>query len=185
LRPRLERAARLAAPADLNARILDAVDAEEERQRTVRRAGSAIAPRPHHRIPAWGWTAAAAAVVALLFWAASLDVPGGPKPSQTQFVAADGTVYSDAEVEAAAAEVEVALSVLSETMERTGRRLQHEMNTELREHLNDPLRQGFGRTLRGIPYLRPRSSEEHSGILIPPRDDAHRPLGVALPGERT
>ena len=81
----------------------------------------------------------------------------------------------------------MAMAMLGQTMQRTSQRLQQEMSTGVRETLNDSFRQGFGRTLNEIPYLSPSSTddEEHSGIPIPPRDELHRTLGVALPGERT
>ena len=83
-------------------------------------------------------------------------------------------------------EMEIAMALLGRTMQRTTQRLQQEMSEGVRDTLNDSFRQSFGKTLNQIPYLNPSNDdEEHSGISIPPRDDLHRTLGVALPGERT
>lgn len=191
VRPIFARAGQLPAPAALDQRILGAIDAETDSRpsRSRHRAYRIPTPRPLRAVPAWGWTAVAAAVVLILVWTGPLAQFGAsaPEPTATgQIVASDGTPFSESEVQAAAEEMEVALAVLSQTMQRTSALLQEEMNSTVREPLNDSFRQGFGRTLRDIPYLnRPDTSEEHSGINIPPRDALHRSLGVALPGERT
>jgi hypothetical protein len=188
MRPHFARMKEMGAGPELDQRILGAIDSEESadidsRPKTsyhqVRRNTS---PRPRRAIPAWGWTvAAAAAVVVLLVWSRPSEIsdPGAEAPVVAQS-------FSDAEVEAAAQEMEMAMAMLGQTMQRTSRRLQQEMNTGVRETLNDSFRQGFGRTVNQIPYLKPsNTTEEHSGIHIPPRDGLHRTLGVALPGERT
>ncbi|RKZ12584.1 hypothetical protein DRQ53_14585 [bacterium] len=194
LRPQFARMGELAARAALDQRILGAIDRETDAE-TDSRQGSrpnssrhrARRPglRPMREIPVWGWTAAAAAVVLLLVWTVpgGIDQPADPDPGVTTVVAQE---YSESEVQAAAAEVQIALAMLGQTMQRTSRRLQQEMSSGLYEPLNDSFRQGFGRTLHEIPYLnRSSEDEEHSGISIPPRDALHRTLGVALPGERT
>ncbi len=200
LRPQFARMGELAAHAALDQRILGAIEREAEAasrpdtrqvsnevsrpnssRHRVRRPGL----RPMREIPVWGWTAAAAAVVLLLVWTVpgGIDQPADPDPGVTTVVTQE---YSESEVQAAAAEVQIALAMLGQTMQRTSRRLQEEMNSGLYEPLNDSFRQGFGRTLHEIPYLnRSSEEEEHSGISIPPRDALHRTLGVALPGERT
>lgn len=185
LRPHFARMGELAAGNALDQRILGAIEtgAEPDSRPTsvhprVRRSPG---PRPFRAIPAWGWTAVAAAAVVLLVWTMPLgiDQPAGMDP----VVAQD---YSDAEVQAAAEEMQVALAMLGQTMQRTSARLQQEMNSSVRAPLDDSFRRGFGRTLHEIPYLNQTSDqEEHSGIPIPPRDEIHRTLGVALPGERT
>jgi hypothetical protein len=110
-------------------------------------------------------------------------VPTGVDDPETPVVAHG---FSDSEVQAAAEEMEMAMAMLGQTMQRTSQRLQREMSNGVRETLDDSFRQGFGRTLNQIPYLkRTPDDEEHSGIPIPPRDELHRTLGVALPGERT
>ena len=191
LRPLFARAGHMPAAAALDQRILGAIDADTDSrpERPHVRARRIPAPRPLRAMPAWGWTAAAAAIVVIFVWTgpfARLGATGPPPTDSRQFVASDGTPFSETEVEAAAMEMEMALAMLNRTMRRTSARLQQELNSEVREPLNDSFRQGFGRTLREIPYLkRPDTTEEHSGILIPPRDAQHRYLGVALPGERT
>jgi hypothetical protein len=185
VRPQFARMGRLAAPAELDQRILGAIDAEDgtdtdsrpmPSHHSVRRSPG---PRPRRTIPAWGWTAAAAAIVLLFVW----TIPSGIQDPEAPVVAHE---FSDTEVQAAAEEMEMAMAMLGRTMQRTSRRLQEEMNAGVRETLNDSFRQGFGRTVNQIPYLRPSNvDEEHSGIHIPPRDELHRTLGVALPGERT
>jgi hypothetical protein len=191
VRPLFARAGQLAAGTALDQRILGAIDAEPDSRpsRPRHRARRIPTPRPLRAIPAWGWTAVAAAAVLILVWSGPLNQFGASAPEPTgagQIVAHDGTPFSESEVQAAAQEMELALAMLSQTMQRTSVRLQEEMNSGVREPLNNSFRQGFGRTLRDIPYLnRPDTSEEHSGINIPPRDALHRSLGVALPGERT
>ena len=191
LRPLFSRMGELPATAMLDQRILGAISADTDSRPSrsrhhVRRIGS---PRPLRAIPAWGWTAVAAAAVVILVWTGPFARFGdqGPAPTGTeQFVATDGTSFSESEVQTAAEEMEVAIAMLRQTMQRTSARLQEEMNSGVREPLNNSVRQGFGRSLRDIPYLNePETTEEHSGIPIPPRDVLHRSLGVAVPGERT
>jgi hypothetical protein len=123
----------------------------------------------------------AAAVVVLLVWAKPTPIED---PGEAPAVVA--REFSDAEVQAAAQEMEMAMAMLRQTMQRTSRHLQEEMNTGVRQTLDESFRQGFGRTFDQIPYLNPTSTnEEHSGTSIPPRGGIHRSLGVALPGERT
>ena len=191
LRPLFARAGQLPAAAALDQRILGAIDAETESRpsRPHHRARRIPTMRPLRAVPAWGWTAVAAAAVLILVWTGPFAQFGASAPEPTgsgQVVAHDGTAFSESEVQAAAQEMEMALAMLSQTMQRTTALLQEEMNSGVRERLNNSFRQGFGRTLRDIPYLnQPDTSEEHSGIYIPPRDALHRSLGVALPGERT
>ena len=191
VRPLFARAGQLAADAALDLRILGAIDAETDSRpsRPRHRARRIPTPRPLRAIPAWGWTAVAAAAVLILVWSGPLNQFGASAPETTgtgPIVAHDGTPFSESEVQAAAQEMELALAMLSQTMRRTSVRLQEEMNSGVHEPLSNSFRQGFGRTLRDIPYLnRPDTSEEHSGNNIPPRDALHRALGVALPGERT
>jgi len=191
VRPLFARAGQLAASTALDQRILGAIDAETDSRpsRPRHRAPRIPTPRPLRAVPAWGWTAVVAAAVLILVWTGPLTQFGASAPGPTgsgQIVAQDGTPFSESEVQAAAQEMELALAMLSQTMQRTSARLQQEMNSGVREPLNNSFRQGFGRTLRDIPYLnQPDTSEEHSGINIPPRDALHRTLGVALPGERT
>ena len=183
MRPHFARMKELSASPELEQRILGAIDADidsrpESSHHQVRRN---TGPRPRRAIPAWGWTVAAAAVVVLLVW--SRPSPISDQDTQTPVVAQS---FSDAEVEAAAQVMEMAMAMLGQTMRRTSRRLQQEMTDGVRETLNDSFRQGFGRTVDQIPYLKSsNTTEEHSGISIPPRDGLHRTLGVALPGERT
>lgn len=187
LRPYFARMGDLAARDALDRRILGAIDAEPASRPTAvpHRVRRTPGPRPSRTIGVWGWTVAAAAVVLLLVWAAPFDPFGTRAPAPT-LVATDGTAYSESEVRAAEEELEMAMAVLGQTMRRTSERLRQEMDAGVRETLDDSFRQGFGRTLRQIPYLnRTQTNEEHSGILIPPRDEHHRTLGVALPGERT
>jgi hypothetical protein len=191
LRPLFARAGQLTATAALDQRILGAIDAETDSRpsRPHHRARRIPAPRPLRAVPAWGWTAAAAAAVLIFLWTGPFAQFGASVPEPTgsgPVVAQDGTPFSESEVEAATREMEMALAMLSQTMQRTSALLQEEIDSGVREPLNNSFRQGFGRTLRDIPYLnRPDKSEEHSGINIPPRDALHRSLGVALPGERT
>lgn len=185
LRPHFARMGALAASHRLDQRILGALDQDADHvsrsTTTHHRVRRNPGPRPFRAIPAWGWTAVAAAAVVLLVWTMPF---GDHPPVGTNPVVARH--YSDAEVQAAAAEMEMAMAMLGHTMQRTSVRLQEEMNSSVRQPLHDSFRQGFGRTLREIPYLTPPSDhEEHSGILIPPRDVLHRTLGDALPGERT
>lgn len=182
MRPHFERMKELGAGPELDRRILGAIDADTDSRpkphQTVRRTPG---PRPRRAIPAWGWTVAAAAIVVLLVWSRPSEIsdPGIATSEVAQS-------FSDAEVEAAAREMEMAMAMLGQTMQRTSRRLQQEMTDGVRETLNESFRQGFGRTVNQIPYLKSTSTtEEHSGITIPPRDGRHRTLGVALPGERT
>jgi hypothetical protein len=182
MRPHFARMKEMGADPGLEQRILGAIDAEtDSRPKSHHQVRRNTSPRPRRAIPAWGWTVAAAAVVVLLVWSkpAPISDPDASIPVVAQS-------YSDAEVEAAAQEMEMAMAMLGQTMQRTSRRLQQEMNTGVRETLNDSFRQGFGRTVNQIPYLKSsNTTEEHSGIHIPPRDGLHRTLGVALPGERT
>jgi hypothetical protein len=186
LRPHFDRLKAAAPSGALDQRILGAIDELDAEpvsrpkptHHPVRRSH---APRPGRAIPAWGWTAVAAAVVVLLVWAK--PAPIEDRASEPAVVARE---YSEAEVQAAAQDMEMAMAVLRQTMQRTSRQLQQEMTNGVRETLNESFRQGFGRTLDQIPYLnRSSTNEEHSGIPIPPRGEFHRSLGVALPGERT
>jgi hypothetical protein len=185
VRPHFARMRELASTDALDQRILGAIDSLDDADTDSRpkpshhRVRRTNGPRPRRAIPAWGWTAAAAAVVLLLVW----TIPSGVDDPGTSMVAQE---FSDTEVQAAAEEMEMAMAMLGQTMQRTSQRLQREMSNGVRETLDDSFRQGFGRTLNQIPYLkRTPDDEEHSGIPIPPRDELHRTLGVALPGERT
>lgn len=188
LRPRFARMGELVADDALDERILGAIDAESASRREathspVRRVRT---PRPSRAVPAWAWTAVAAAVVVFLVWMGPFDPFERGSQAPPALVAQDGTSYSESEVRAAEEELEMAMAMLGQTMRRTSKRLQQEMNAGMRETLDESFRQGFGRTLQEIPYLnRPDNNEEHSGMTIPPRDEHHRTLGVALPGERT
>jgi hypothetical protein len=185
LRPRFSRMGRIKAPDALDRRILDAIAADPRPRAVGHATRRAPGPRPRRPISPWAWTAAAAVLV-LLVWLAPFDPFGSGTDSQPTLVAQDGSVYSESEVREAEEELEMAMAMLGQTMRRTSRRLQQEMQSGVRQTLDDSFRQGFGRTLQEIPYLnRPSTNEEHSGIPIPPRDEGHRTLGVALPGERT
>jgi len=180
MRPYFARMKELPAGSSLDQRIFGAIDAD-----TVSRTKSHHQVRrtrgPRRAVPAWGWTVAAAAIVVLLVWSrpSPISAPGVETPEVAQS-------FSDAEVQAAAQEMELAMAMLSHTMQRTSRHLREQMNEGVRETLNNSFRQGFGRTIDQIPYLKSsNTTEEHSGISIPPRDEGHRTLGVALPGERT
>jgi hypothetical protein len=186
MRPHFARMKEMGASPELDQRILGAIetadgadtDSRPKSHHAVRRSPS---PRPRRAIPAWGWTVAAAAIVVLLVW--SRPSPISDQGAQVPVVAQE---FSDAEVQAAEQELETAMAMLGATMQRTSRRLQQEMKTGVRDPLENSFRQGFGRTVNQIPYLNPtNATEEHSGISVPPRDEAHRTLGVALPGERT
>lgn len=186
MRPHFARMKDMNAGPELEQRILGAIDSAEgadtdSRPKSHHAVRRSPGPRPRRAIPAWGWTVAAAAVVVLLVWSKPSPItdPGVEVPVVAQ-------EFSDAEVQAAEQELEMAMAMLGQTMQRTSRRLQQEMTTGVRDTLNDSFRQGFGRTVNQIPYLNnSNDTEEHSGISIPPRDEAHRNLGVALPGERT
>ncbi len=168
---------RLEAPADLDARILAAVD-REHRPRRAR----GPAPRATLR---WIATAAVAAAAAFVLFV-------GPTPwrsAPNTFVAADGTVFTEDEVRAAAEQVEMAMAVLNGELDRTSSIVGREMKTELREHVADPVRRSFGQTVDSIPFLRdPARDDQHSGLRFPPTGE--RPLRSharpgALHGERT
>ena len=186
MRPHFARMKEMGAGPGLDQRILGAIDSAESadtdsRPKSHHQVRRNTSPRPRRAIPAWGWTVAAAAVVVILVWSRPSEI--NDPDAQAPVVAQS---FSDAEVEAAAQEMEMAMAMLGQTMQRTSRRLQQEINSGVREPLNDSFRQGFGRTINQIPYLKSsNTTEEHSGIHIPPRDGLHRTLGVALPGERT
>ena len=155
---------RFTAPASLDARIFAAIDESDVH-----------APSPRTRLR-WMATASLAAAAALV-----LFFGPAPQPSST-YVAADGTVFTEDEVREAVREMEMAMGVLNGNLERTGSILRREMQTELREHVTEPVERGFGRTNDSIPFLRPAPQEnEHSGTDIPPSGE--RPLrSHALPG---
>jgi len=155
----------LEAPASLDQRILAAVDATPANaSRSVRRSKS---PRPARRPWLWSWGTAVAAVLVFVFL-------GGPSllihtPSDPDSVVVDGVRYARADVEAARAQLELAFTVFDNTMHRSASIVRSEMQSEVGDRVTQPLRQGFGRTLRSIPYLDSRrSNEEHSLISTPP-----------------
>ena len=97
-------------------------------------------------------------------------------------MAADGTVFTADEVQAALDEVEMAMAVLGGELDRTSSIVRREMNTELHDHVAEPVQRGFGRTVDSIPYLREDAQDDqHSGVRLPPTGE--RPLrSLALPG---
>ena len=210
-------APRLRAPEGLDDRILAAIDRDERAATTAElvtapddatvpgsRPVSRRSPAPRSRrreVSRWGALVAVAAAVVLMVVAGPTDWFTGPSPDPSSdgtadgvfLVAEDGTTYSEAEVRAAAEQVEMAMAVFGRTMDRTTRAVRSEVTGELNEHVTEPLREGIGRSVNSIPYLRPRKGdEEHSG-MIPDRHDLHegerplrsRALESAHTGERT
>lgn len=171
----------------LDARILGAIDAESARG-TGRAPHRTRSPRPSLRT--WGALAAAAAVLALMFVGNAQQWFRANDADPSTFVAADGTVYTEAEVQAATEQMEMAMAVFGRTMDRTTRAVRSDLTGDLREFVSDPLREGLGRSVNSIPFLRPRGGEqEHSGNIPEPpageRPLRSRALEGAHIGERT
>lgn len=189
--------ASLRAPRSLDARIFAAIDAQAT-VGTTRPVHRSHAPQRARR--AWSAAAAVAAVLLLMVlgnsqrWFFARDagpMTDGPvTPGPVSYVASDGSVFTEQEVRAATEQMEVAMAVFGRTMDRTTQAVRTEVTEELRDHVQDPLREGLGRSVNSIPFLRPRGGDqEHSGIIpIPPAGERplrSRALEGAHIGERT
>jgi len=169
VRGHAENLPRFEAPPALEARILKTIDTARP---TPRRAP---APAPRHTLR-WVATATIAAAAVLTF------MIGGPSaPDPDVYVAADGTVFTEAEVLAAVGQMNSAFAVLNSELDKTGAILSREMRTEVRDHIAAPVRRGFGTTVESIPFLRDEAQgDQHSGVRPP---TGERPLrSHALPG---
>ena len=184
------------APRSLDARVFATIDAQAAAE-TARPVHRSRAPRRALR----AWSAAAAVAAVLLFmvvgnsqrWFAARDagpMTGPVTPGPVTYVASDGSVFTEQEVRDATEQMEVAMAVFGRTMDRTAQAMRAEMTEELRNHVQDPLREGLGRSVNSIPFLRPRGGDqEHSGnIPTPPAGERplrSRALEGAHIGERT
>ncbi len=155
----------------LSQRILAAIDAETSAAAGTRSRHPQRSPAPGRRPWLWSWGTAVAALLLWMLVGPDTHGPSAPR-SSSAWVEFDGVRYPRAEVEAAVEELETALAVLDHTMQRTGSIVREEVRTEWKENVTEPLLQGFGRTVRSIPYLPPRTKNvEHSSASFPPRGE--------------
>jgi hypothetical protein len=183
---------------ELRARILAAVDADggassptmvsdashsRRVERHASRRTSAPVGRRGRRAEWLAHAVAAVAAVVLLAVVLPSQLRNGHESGS---VTIDGQSYTEAEVRAATEQMEMAMTMLSHAVDRTSSIVRSEMNQELRQHVTDPLQEGFGRAVRSIPYLRPVPREDgHSGLLSPLRGPNAHGLDMTGSLERT
>ena len=163
------------APPSLREGVLAAIDAESARaaddptSRPIPRRSPPPRPRREGLLQVAGVAAAVVALLVILLPGRLVPPASQETPSIAQIAAESG--YSQDEVEEAVEDVKMAMAVLSRTVgQKTADVLRSEMQTEVGDRIQSPLREGLRRGVRSIPYLIPDAgNDQHSRILSPPR----------------